>query len=91
MTKKSYKTIRAVVEVRVPQNITEKKLVLHLKNILEWPLQLGFKGDRKTLFKTSIKSYAKFQQAEDRNRRQAEIKRLKRKWSGLGVLGGTDD
>ena len=59
-----YKTIRAVVEVRVPEHITEKRLVWHLKYILKWPLQLGIKGDTATLVRASVKSYGRVRTAE---------------------------
>jgi hypothetical protein len=54
---KAYKTIRAVVECRVPENITEKDLVWHLKDILKWPLQLGRKGQHDTLVKPEFKQF----------------------------------
>jgi hypothetical protein len=61
---KPYKTIRAVVECRVPQHVTEKRLVWHLKEILKWKIQLGLPGDLETLVKPQFKSYARVRQAE---------------------------
>ena len=54
---KSYRTIRAVVECRVPDNITEKDLVWHLKDVLKWPLQLGRKSQHDTLVKPEFKQF----------------------------------
>jgi hypothetical protein len=68
---KPYKTSRAVVELRVPQDISEKKLVWHLKGMLKWPLQLGNKGDHSTLFRPTIKSFSKVVAAE--RRREADF------------------
>lgn len=64
-SQKPYKTIRAVVECRVPQHVTEKSLVSHLRMILgKWPIQLGFKGDRETLVRPEFKSYSRVRTAE---------------------------
>lgn len=59
-----YKTIRAVVEVRVPAHITEKTLVWHLKDILKWPIQLGLRGDPTTNVRPKFKSYSRVTTAE---------------------------
>jgi hypothetical protein len=56
---KPYKTIRAVVECRVPEGVTEKALVWHLKDVLKWPLQLGHKGDPATLVKPEFKQFSR--------------------------------
>jgi hypothetical protein len=61
-----FKTIRAVVEARVPDHITEKSLILALTRILEHPIQLGFKGNKDTLVKPKFKSYSRVKTAEVR-------------------------
>lgn len=58
------RVIRAVVEVGVPDGITEKHLVLKLRHILRYPLQLGYEGDRNTLRLAEVKSYSRVRQAE---------------------------
>lgn len=63
---KPYKTIRAVVEVRVPQHVTEKALVWKLKEIIKWPIQLGYEGDRSTLVKPQFKQYSRVRAYENR-------------------------
>lgn len=59
-----FKTIRAVVECRVPQHITEKSLVGALKRIMEHPIQIGVRGDKKTLVKPEFKSYSRVRAAD---------------------------
>lgn len=58
------KVIRAVVEVGAPDSVTEKDLVRKLKQILQYPLQLGFPGDRETLLKAEVKSFSRVQAAQ---------------------------
>lgn len=77
---KPYKTIRAVVEMRVPQHITEKRLVWHLKDILKWPLQLGLVGDHETLGRAVIKSYSKVSAAEKIKEAKFWAERRRREW-----------
>lgn len=60
------KTVRAVVECRVPASVSEKQLVQKLRTILIWPIQLGFPGQQETLVEAKIKSYARVRQAEER-------------------------
>lgn len=62
-----FKTIRAVVECRVPEHITEKALVNALERVLLYPIQLGFKGNPDTLVKPKFKSYSRVRTAEKRN------------------------
>jgi hypothetical protein len=64
-----HKIIRAVVECSVPQHVTEKDLVWHLKGVLKWPLQLGVKGDHTTLVKPQLKEFGRVVTAQ---RRQEE-------------------
>lgn len=59
-----YKTVRAVVECRVPSNISERKLVTALSRILKYPIQLGTPGRRETLFPLTFKSYSRVRTAE---------------------------
>jgi len=61
-----WKTIRAVVECRVPSHITEKSLVNALTRILEHPIQLGFKGNKETLVRPKFKAYSRVSAAEKR-------------------------
>jgi hypothetical protein len=61
-----HRIIRAVIECSVPQHITEKDLVWHLKGILKWPLQLGVKGDPTTLVQTEIKQFGRVVTAQRR-------------------------
>lgn len=56
-----WKTIRAVVECRVPSHITEKSLVSALGRILQHPIQLGFAGNKDTLVKPKFKSFSRVQ------------------------------
>ncbi len=58
------KTVRAVIECRVPDHISEKSLVMALKRILIHPIQLGYRGDRNTLAKLDFKSYSRVRTAE---------------------------
>lgn len=60
------KVIRAVVEVGVPDNITEKRLVQKLRDILRYPIQLGHTGDRETLRRAEVKSYSRVRASENR-------------------------
>lgn len=57
------KVIRAVVEVGVPDSITEKRLVQKLREILRYPIQLGHTGDRDTLRRAEVKSYSRVRAA----------------------------
>lgn len=63
---KPYRTVRAVIECRVPAYVTEKQLVWHLRDILKWPIQLGQKGNHETLVRTQIKEYGKVRAYERR-------------------------
>ena len=63
---KPYRTVRVVIECRVPQHITEKQLVWKLKRILKWPIQLGHEGDHTTLVRPLIKEYGKVRAYERR-------------------------
>lgn len=63
---KKYKTIRAVVECRVPQYVTEKELVWTLKRLLEWPIQVGHPGNTETLVRPSFKQYSRVRAYERR-------------------------
>jgi tRNA U38,U39,U40 pseudouridine synthase TruA len=58
MTEK-YKTVRAVVEVRVPERITEKQLVHKLEELIKWPIQLGYQRDHETLVKPKFKQFSR--------------------------------
>jgi hypothetical protein len=60
------KTVRAAVECRVPDSVTEKDLVLTLRRILLYPIQLGFKGDVNTLAMPKFKSYSRVRTYERR-------------------------
>lgn len=62
-----FKTIRAVVECKVPQHITEKSLVQALDRILQHPIQLGFSGNKETLVKPKFKSFSRVLAAEKRS------------------------
>lgn len=62
-----WKTIRAVVECRVPSHITEKSLVLALDRILQHPIQLGFAGNKETLVKPKFKQFSRVKAAEARS------------------------
>lgn len=64
---KPYKTIRAVVECKVPQHVTEKALVRKLGAVLIHPVQLGLPGDRGTLVRPLFKAYSRVRAAEKRN------------------------
>lgn len=60
MSQRPYKTIRAVVECRVPPDITEKDLVWKLKEILRWPIQISrVKGRRDSLVKVDVKQFSR--------------------------------
>lgn len=54
----AYKTIRAVVECRVPHAVTEKDLVRKMTDITRYPLKLGH-ATRGMLFPVIIKSFAR--------------------------------
>jgi hypothetical protein len=54
-----FKVIRAVVECKVPDHITEKALVNALTRILVHPIQLGFQGQKDTLVTPSFKQYSR--------------------------------
>lgn len=53
------KVIRVIVEVGVPDNITEKRLAWKLREILKYPMQLGHPGDATTLVKGEVKAFSK--------------------------------
>lgn len=63
---KPYRTIRAVIECRVPHDVTEKDLVWSLKRILPWPIQVGRSGARETLVRPQFKEYGKVRAYERR-------------------------
>lgn len=64
-----YRTVRAVVECRVPSHISERKLVTALSRVLKYPIQLGVPGNRDTLFPLNFKSYSRVRGAENRKDR----------------------
>lgn len=53
------KIVRAVVEVEVPDFVTEKRLVLHLQQILPWPIQLGVTGEKNTRVTVKFKQFSR--------------------------------
>lgn len=57
------RVIRAVVEAGVPDDITEKRLVQKLRDILRYPIQLGYPGNRETLRRVEVKSYSRVRAA----------------------------
>lgn len=59
MPAKKYKTRRVVVEVNVPENITEHDLVWALKRILKYPIQLGTAGNLDTLVRPDFKEFSR--------------------------------
>lgn len=65
--KVKFKTIRAVVECRVPEHITEKALVNALTRVMKYPIQLGFQGQKDTLVEPKFKSYSRVRDAKARS------------------------
>lgn len=77
MTKK-YRTIRAIVEIHGPPEITEKQLVHKLKEMIKWPIQVGQAGDLHTLLQPEFKQYTRVS-ANDFMRRRGILRSLLQK------------